>query len=113
MTTKLMGFLSSAQVHRVMLCYVILCYIVVILYANCNYCMCRKSKQKIQILLYTKKSLKEVERGKMFEVNVYRPPLWSSGQTSWLQTQRSRVRLPAQPDFLSSSESGTGSIQPL
>jgi hypothetical protein len=34
-------------------------------------------------------------------------------QTSWLQTQRSRVRFPALPDFLSSSGSGAGSIQPL
>jgi hypothetical protein len=40
------------------------------------------------------------------------PPLWSSGQTSWLQTQSSRVRFPVLPDFLSSSGSGTGSTQP-
>jgi len=32
------------------------------------------------------------------------PPLWSSGQSFWLQIQRSRVRSPALPDFLSSSE---------
>jgi hypothetical protein len=32
---------------------------------------------------------------------------------SWLQTQRSRCRSPALPDFLSSSGSGTGSTQPL
>jgi len=36
------------------------------------------------------------------------PPLWSSGQCFWLQIQRSRVRSPALPDFLSSSGSGTG-----
>jgi hypothetical protein len=42
-----------------------------------------------------------------------RPPLWSSGQTSCLLTQRSCVRVPTLPDFLSSSESGTGSTQPL
>ena len=41
----------------------------------------------------------------------YRPPLWSSGQSFWLQIQRSRVRSPALPDFLSSSGSGTGSTQ--
>ena len=40
------------------------------------------------------------------------PPLWSSGQSFWLQVQRSRVRFPALPDFLSSSGSGTGSTQP-
>jgi hypothetical protein len=41
-----------------------------------------------------------------------RPPLWSSGQSSWLQTQRFRIRFPALPDFLRSSGSGTGSTQP-
>ena len=41
-----------------------------------------------------------------------RPSLWSSGQSFWLQIQRSRVRFPALPDFLSSSGSGTGSTQP-
>ena len=41
-----------------------------------------------------------------------RPPLWSSGQSFWLQIQRSRVRSPALRDFLSSSGSGTGSTQP-
>jgi hypothetical protein len=40
-------------------------------------------------------------------------PLWSSGQSSWPQTLRSRVRFPAVSDFLSSSWSGTGSTQPL
>jgi hypothetical protein len=35
------------------------------------------------------------------------PPLWSSGQSSWLQIQRSRVRFTALPDFLRSSGSGT------
>jgi len=39
------------------------------------------------------------------------PPLWSSGQSFWLQIQRSQVRSPALP-FLSSSGSGTGSTQP-
>ena len=42
----------------------------------------------------------------------FRPPLWFSGQSFWLQIQRSRVRFPALPDFLSSSGSGTGSTQP-
>jgi hypothetical protein len=40
------------------------------------------------------------------------PPLWSGGQSSWLEIQRSRVRFPALPDFLRSSGSGTGSTQP-
>jgi hypothetical protein len=41
-----------------------------------------------------------------------RPPLWSSGQSSWLQIQRSWVLFPALPDHLRSSGSGTGSTQP-
>ena len=45
-------------------------------------------------------------------MSVHQPPLWSSGQSFWLQIQRSRVRFPALPDFLSSSGSGTGSTQP-
>ena len=45
-------------------------------------------------------------------VTLHRLPLWSSGQSFWLQIQRSRVRYPALPDFLSSSGSGTGSTQP-
>jgi hypothetical protein len=40
------------------------------------------------------------------------PPLWSSGQSSWLQIQRSRDRFPALSEFLRSSGSGTGSTQP-
>jgi hypothetical protein len=40
------------------------------------------------------------------------PSLWSSGQSSWLQIQRSRIRFPALPNFLRSSGSGTGSTQP-
>jgi hypothetical protein len=39
-------------------------------------------------------------------------PLWSSGQSSWLQIQRSWVRFPALPVFLRSSGSGTGPTQP-
>jgi hypothetical protein len=39
------------------------------------------------------------------------PTLWSSGQSSWLEIERSRVRFPTLPDFLYSG-SGTGSTQP-
>jgi hypothetical protein len=41
-----------------------------------------------------------------------RPSLWSSGQSFWLRIQRSWVRSPVLPDFLSNSGSGTGSTQP-
>jgi hypothetical protein len=34
-------------------------------------------------------------------VNLDKPPLWSSGQSSWVQTHRSRVRFPELTDFLS------------
>jgi hypothetical protein len=40
------------------------------------------------------------------------PPLRSSGQSFWLQIQRSRVRFSALPDFLRSRGSGTVSTQP-
>jgi hypothetical protein len=40
------------------------------------------------------------------------PPLWSGGQSSWLQSQSSRVRFPSLPDFLKSSGSGTVSTRP-
>jgi hypothetical protein len=46
-------------------------------------------------------------------LHIWEPLLWSSGQSSWLVTQRSRVRLQSLPDFLSSSGSGTGSTQLL
>jgi len=49
---------------------------------------------------------------KLLNFRRLRPPLWSSGQSFWLQIQRSRVRFPALPDFLSSCWSGTGSTQP-
>jgi hypothetical protein len=42
----------------------------------------------------------------------FRPPLWSSGQSSWLRIQRSPVRFTALQDFLRSSGSGTESTQP-
>jgi hypothetical protein len=46
------------------------------------------------------------------EVLAEGPPLWSSGRSSWLQIQKCQVRFQALPDFLRSSESGTGSTQP-
>jgi hypothetical protein len=45
-------------------------------------------------------------------VSSWRPPLWSSGQSSWLQTQRFQVRFLELLDFLSSSGSGIASTQP-
>ena len=37
-------------------------------------------------------------------LTILRPPLWSSGQSFWLQIQRSRVRFPALPDFSESTQ---------
>jgi hypothetical protein len=48
-----------------------------------------------------------------YSVEVVWPPIWSNGQSSWLLSQRSRVRFPALPDFLSSSGSGKVPTQPL
>ena len=46
---------------------------------------------------------RQMLRSEMWDVRtvviVSRPPLWSSGQSFWLQIQRSRVRFPALPDF--------------
>jgi hypothetical protein len=41
-------------------------------------------------------------------VDALRQSLWSSGQSSWLQIQRSRVRFSALPEFLRNSGFGTG-----
>jgi hypothetical protein len=42
-----------------------------------------------------------------------RPPLWSSGHSSWLQIQRSGSGFDSSlPDFLRSSGPGTGSTHP-
>jgi hypothetical protein len=38
------------------------------------------------------------------------PPLWSSGQSSWLQIRRSQVRFPELPHFFRSSGSRTGPL---
>jgi uncharacterized membrane protein len=43
---------------------------------------------------------------------LYGLPLWSSGQSFWLQIRRSRVRFPDLPDFLRNRGSGTGSTHP-
>jgi len=59
-----------------------------------------------EVTCTTKKRLSKLDLDLLFS----RPPLWSSGKSFWLQ--RSRVRFPVLPDFLSGSGSGTGSTQP-
>jgi hypothetical protein len=57
------------------------------------------------------------------EISASRPPLWSSGQSSWLQTQRTRVRFPGlergplslvriTEELLEWKSSGSGSRKP-
>jgi hypothetical protein len=51
---------------------------------------------------------------KIFALHEYKKlPLWSSGHSSWLQIQRSRVRFPGLPNFLGSYGSETLPAQPL
>jgi hypothetical protein len=65
----------------------------------------------IDVALLSETHLKPHERFFIPNYHIYRT-LWSSGQSFWLQIQRSWVRLPALPDFLRGSGSGTGSTQP-
>jgi hypothetical protein len=63
----------------------------------------------------TLQTVQQLRRGRQLKYIItpqQRTSLWSSGQSSWLQTQRSRVRFPALPDFLSGIESGTGWTEP-
>jgi hypothetical protein len=78
---------------------------------NTHYWRCRLQSLSVSLFLQQRR----VRHLAIFWLHGFslRPPLWSSGQTSWLQVQRSRVRLPALLHFLSSSGSGTGSIDPL
>jgi hypothetical protein len=72
----------------------------------------------IQISFVTPRFLDEQESKRMRSqrlkcelLHITWSPLWSSGQSCWLQIQRCRVRFPALPDFLSSS-SRTEPTQP-
>jgi hypothetical protein len=70
---------------------------------------CSGSKFKVQDIGYL---MSKKQANIVFNLRLWhRPPLRSSGQSSWLQIQRIRVRFPALLDFLS-SVSGTGSTQP-
>jgi len=64
-------------------------------------------RMKNLIMVYSGRNMSFLSSSNKNQLDV-----WSSGQSFWLQMQRSRVRSPALPDFLSSSESGTGSTQP-
>jgi hypothetical protein len=64
------------------------------------------------ILSYLRSPFKNTAINIQSHVNAIGPPLWSSGQGSWLQIQRSRVRFPVLPDCLRSSGSETGSTEP-
>jgi hypothetical protein len=96
---------------------------------NVDYTGCRISRRRIwnyskvfqTYRLFTKLALNPQRLRSQFAIIFLRANLTaflssflsaSSGQSSWLQIQRSRVRFPARPDFLRSSVSGTGSTQP-
>jgi hypothetical protein len=73
--------------------------------------LCRRCKYSLRCMPIIKHSLWAI----IYFSTLWRlvwPPLWSSGQSSWLQIQRSRVRFAALTDFLRSSGYGTGSTQP-
>jgi hypothetical protein len=81
----------------------------------------REPRRKRQLV--TARLRQEYEEGEIPSVHIYiyiyntirtyrRPPLWSSGQSSWLQIQKSRVPFPALLHFLRSNGSGTESTQP-
>ena len=65
----------------------------------------------IQLITFSLQLLHE-RASILLYIYIVGPPLWSSGQSFWLQIQRSRVRFPALPDLLCISGSGTGSTQP-
>jgi hypothetical protein len=74
---------------------------------------CRESKPGQCSLLIHEFNCQDVEWEVFCHcVSIQGPPLWSAGQSSWLQIQRSRVRFPALPHFLRSNGSGTGFTQP-
>jgi hypothetical protein len=82
-------------------------------------CQENKSGTKQIICIYSEMSfikLHEIKVNYLWKFscmrNMKNVPLWSSGQSFWLQIQRSRFRFPALPDFLRSSGSGTGPTQP-
>jgi hypothetical protein len=71
-----------------------------------------REKQPVQIPDCQKGSVTlqtQIKRSMYFNTETL---LWSSGQSSWLQIQRSLVRFPALPDFLRSSGSRTVFTQP-
>jgi hypothetical protein len=64
------------------------------------------------LFLHVAKIVLYVHNKCKFLAAIIRPPLWSSGQSSWIEIQRSSFWFPAIPDFLRSSGSRTGSTQP-
>jgi hypothetical protein len=79
------------------------------------FCSCFFPKHKICAIYIGSESLRtrKLIAFHFFYSNVLiGSPLWSSGQSSWLQIQRFRLRFPALPGFLRNSRSGTGSAQP-
>jgi hypothetical protein len=54
----------------------------------------------VRIIYRSNTEIQNAECALYFECFHYsRPPLWSSGQSFWLQIRRSRVQFPALPHF--------------
>jgi hypothetical protein len=88
---------SSIRIHDVVHNFDRLCGLVVRVPGCRMHMYCASCEVRTEFICYVEES---------------RPPLWSSCQGSWLQIQRSRVRLVALPDVLRSSGSAMGSTQP-
>jgi hypothetical protein len=80
--------------------------------ARANTCVCPLSLSNDEVTCNGQKSISTCLSNLFDSLPSHLPPLRSSGQTSWLQIQRSRARFPALPDFLRNNGSGTWSTQP-
>jgi hypothetical protein len=77
---------------------------------TCHSELIGKFEQSIYCIM-SKKSIIVVKLLFWIFESLSRPPLWSSGQSSWLQLQRSRIWFSALPDSLSNG-CGMGFSQP-
>jgi hypothetical protein len=65
---------------------------------------------RLNFIIFLENCVNMKEFIRLNNVNI-RPPLWYSGQSFWIQIQRSRIRFPALPDFLRSRGSERGPLR--